>query len=44
LNSLVNRDATIMAYNDMFFAIGAIFAIGLIACIFLRRAPAQQRG
>ena len=33
-----------MAYNDMFFAIGVIFIIGLIACFFLRKAPAQKRG
>ncbi len=39
LNSLVSRDATIMAYNDMFLIIGVIFVIGLIACCFLRRVP-----
>ena len=44
LNSLVARDATIMAYNDMFFVIGVIFVIGLIVCFFLRKAPAQRRG
>ena len=44
LNSLVARDATIMAYNDMFFVIGVIFVIGLIGCLFLRKAPAQRRG
>jgi len=43
LNSLVARDATIMAYNDMFFAIGIIFLLGLIACFFLRKAPVQRR-
>lgn len=44
LNSLVARDATIMAYNDMFFVIGVIFVIGLIVCFFLRKAPAERRG
>jgi DHA2 family multidrug resistance protein len=44
LNALVARDATIMAYNDMFFVIGLIFLIGLVACFFLRKAPAQRRG
>ena len=41
LNSIVARDATIMAYNDMFLLMGLIFLIGLIACFFLRKAPAQ---
>ena len=38
LNSIVARDSTIMAYNDMFFLIGVIFLFALIACFFLRRA------
>lgn len=42
LSSIVARDATIMAYNDMFFLIGMIFVMGLIACLFLRKVPAQQ--
>ena len=42
LNSIVARDATIMAYNDMFFLIGMIFVMGLITCLFLRKVPAQQ--
>ena len=38
LNSIVARDSTIMAYNDMFFLIGVMFLFALIACFFLRRA------
>ena len=38
LNSIVARDSTVMAYNDMFFLIGVIFLFALIACFFLRRA------
>ena len=40
LNSLIARDSTVMAYNDMFFLIGIIFLLALIACFFLRR-PAE---
>ena len=39
LSTLVERDSLVMAYNDMFFAIGCIFVLATIACIFLRLPP-----
>ena len=39
LKSLVEREALIMAYNDMFFGIGVVFIIATVSCVFLRRSP-----
>ena len=42
LNSLMEREALIMAYNDMFFGIGVVFVIATVACAFLRRPPKRS--
>ena len=39
LNALVEREALIMAYNDMFYAIGIVFLIATAACFLIRRPP-----
>ena len=36
LNTLVERDSLVMAYNDMFFAIGIVFVLATVAYFFLR--------
>ena len=36
LNALVERESLIMAYNDMFYAIGIVFVLATVACFFLR--------
>lgn len=37
LNALVERESLILAYNDMFFAIGVVFALTTVACLLVRR-------
>ena len=39
LNVLVERESLIMAYNDMFYALGIVFALATIACFLIRRPP-----
>ena len=42
LNALVEREALIMAYNDMFYAIGIVFVLATIACFLIRRPPKRS--
>ncbi len=37
LDTLVERESLIMAYNDMFYGIGIVFAIATAACFLIRR-------
>lgn len=43
LNTLVERESLIMAYNDMFYGIGIVFVIATLACFLIRR-PARRGG
>ena len=43
LNTLVERESLIMAYNDMFYGIGVVFVIATLACFLIRR-PARRGG
>ena len=39
IDSLVERESLIMAYNDMFYGIGVVFVIATVACFLIRRPP-----
>ena len=39
VNAVVERESLILAYNDMFFTIGVVFALATLACVFLRPPP-----